>query len=52
MILHQDLLLELVYDVRTDILSVKWPDIKDVSVSELEYSFKKLLDTISHYDIK
>lgn len=52
MILHQDLLLELVYDVRTDILSVKWPDIKDVSVSELEYSFQKLLDTISHYDIK
>jgi len=52
MILHQDLLLELVYDVRTDVLSVQWPDIKDVSVSELEFSFQKLLDTISHFDIK
>ncbi|PSR54001.1 hypothetical protein AHMF7605_10955 [Adhaeribacter arboris] len=52
MILHQDLLLELIYDVKTDILSVQWPDIKDVSVSELEFSFQKLLDTVSHYDIK
>ncbi len=52
MILHQDLLFEFIYDVRTDILSVQWPDIKDNNGSELEYSFQKLLDTVSHFDIK
>lgn len=52
MILHQDDLLALNYDVRTDILNVRWPDIKDTPVADLEASFQKLLNAVNHYDVK
>ena len=52
MILHKDGLIELHYDVKNDILSVKWPDITNFIKSEVQYSFKLLIDAIRHYDVK
>jgi hypothetical protein len=52
MLLHKDGLIELNYDVRSDILSVRWPDLNGITISELEFSFNKLVDTLRHYDIK
>lgn len=52
MILHKDGLIELNYDVKDDILSVKWPDITNFIKSEAQYSFKLLIDAIRHYDVK
>lgn len=51
MILHQDGLIELVYEPKTDILSVKWPDLRLTATSAIQYSFTKLIDTINHYHI-
>ncbi|GAB3813102.1 hypothetical protein [Pontibacter rugosus] len=52
MLLHNDGLIELNYDVASDILFVKWPDLTNVSEHEITYSFQKLIDTLRHYDIK
>ena len=52
MLLHKDGLIELNYDVRSDILSVRWPDLNGITISELEFSITKLVDTLRHYDIK
>jgi hypothetical protein len=51
MILHQDGLIMLLYEPRTDILSVRWPDINHTTVPVLKYSFIKLMDAINHYHI-
>jgi len=51
MIIHTDSLMELVYEPKTDILSVKWPDLIDVPVSVIQHSFSKLVDSINHYHI-
>lgn len=51
MILHRDGLIELDYEVKTDILKVRWPDINHTTLPVLQYSFTKLIDTISHYHI-
>lgn len=51
MILHQDGLIILLYEPRTDILSVRWPDINHTTVPILKYSFIKLIDAINHYHI-
>jgi hypothetical protein len=52
MILHRDGLIELRYDAATDILSVRWPDSRNASKAELQFSIAKLIDTLRHYDIK
>ncbi|NDK55812.1 hypothetical protein [Pontibacter fetidus] len=52
MLLHKDGLIELNYDVKWDVLSVRWPDLNGITISELEFSFAKLIDTLRHYDIK
>jgi len=51
MIIHTDSLMELVYEPKTDILSVKWPDLIDVPISVIQHSFSKLVDSINHYHI-
>jgi hypothetical protein len=52
MILHRDGLIELKYEAATDILSVRWPNSRNASKAELQFSFAKLIDTLRHYDIK
>ncbi|WP_242921045.1 hypothetical protein [Pontibacter liquoris] len=52
MILHQNGFIELTYDVATDILTVRWPNVRAASGAELLYSFEKLLEVIRGYDIK
>ena len=52
MILHKDSLIELNYDVATDVLRVHWPDLSGFTMPEINYSLKKLIDTLRHYDIK
>ena len=52
MLLHKDGLIELNYDVKSDILSVHWPDLNGITISELEFSVTKLVETLRHYDIK
>ncbi|WP_207431892.1 hypothetical protein [Sabulibacter ruber] len=52
MLLYKDGLLELNYEVTTDILSVRWPDLKFFSIAEIQYSLNKLVDALKHYDIK
>jgi len=51
MILHNDGLIELRYDIKTDVLFVRWPDVNGTPASAIAYSFKKLLDTINYYNI-
>lgn len=51
MIIHQDTLLELIYDPASDILTVKWPNLVDVPAMVIQHSFAKLIDSINHYHI-
>ncbi|MDB5264068.1 MAG: hypothetical protein JWQ14_3351 [Adhaeribacter sp.] len=51
MILHKDGLIELRYEIKTDVLYVKWPDLTDTPVQAIEYSFTKLIQTINNYYI-
>ncbi|WP_162426828.1 hypothetical protein [Pontibacter pudoricolor] len=52
MLLHKDGLIELKYDVVQDILFLRWPDMSGMTMPEIEFSLKKLIDTLRHYDIK
>ena len=52
MILHQDALIVLDYNPATDVLTLKWPDIRSFNLAELTHSFNSLVATIRHYDIK
>ncbi|MEJ8755644.1 hypothetical protein WG947_01435 [Pontibacter sp. H259] len=52
MLIHKDGLIELNYDVVNDILKVRWPDLTGFTLPEINYSLKKLIDTLRHYDIK
>ncbi|MBC5774751.1 hypothetical protein H8S95_11810 [Pontibacter sp. KCTC 32443] len=52
MLLHKDGLIELNYDVVHDILKVNWPDLTGATMPEINYSLKKLIDTLRHFDIK
>ncbi len=52
MILHKDGLIQLDYDVWSDILRVKWPDITAFIKLEVQYSFKLLIDNVRHCDVK
>lgn len=52
MLLHKDGLVELNYDVVQDILSFRWPDLSGMTMPEIDFSLKKLIDTLRHYDIK
>lgn len=52
MLLHKDGLIELNYDVATDILTAKWPDMMNFTTAEIRFAFKKIVDTLKHYDIK
>jgi DNA replicative helicase MCM subunit Mcm2 (Cdc46/Mcm family) len=52
MILYESLLINLDYNPETDILFVKWPDEKNISMSELSRTLEIISDTLRHYDIK
>ena len=52
MLLHRTGLLALEYDMTHDTLRFAWPDLKDVPMDEIEHSFKLVLESIKHYDIK
>jgi hypothetical protein len=51
MIIHQDHLLVLDYEPKSDILHVKWPDLVDVPPSVIRYSFTMLVNNINNYHI-
>jgi len=52
MILYQDSLLQLDYDVSSDVLYVHWPNLTEANITYLDIAFNALLDAIKHYDIK
>lgn len=52
MLLNQNGLIEMRYNASSDILTVKWPDIRGFALSEVVYSFELMRNAISHYDIK
>lgn len=52
MLLHKDGLIELKYEVANDILTMDWPDLTGFTMPEINYSIRKLIDTLRHYDIK
>ncbi len=52
MILYSDNLIVLDYNPETDVLFVQWPDLRQFSMVEVEYSFKLLIQNIKSYDIK
>ena len=52
MILYQDSLLELDYDLSTDVLYVNWPNLTEANIPYLNIAINELLDAIKHYDIK
>ncbi|GAA4424100.1 hypothetical protein GCM10023188_03540 [Pontibacter saemangeumensis] len=39
MLLHKDGLIELNYDVATDILTAKWPDMMNFTTAEIRFAF-------------
>ncbi len=51
MIIHKDNLIELSFDPKSDILSLKWPNLIDIPSTVVEQTFNHLADTIKHYNI-
>ena len=52
MILYPDNLLALGYEIGTDILTVRWPNLTAASVQELQLAIEKLIAAVKHYDVK
>jgi hypothetical protein len=52
MIIYQDSLLVLDYDVSSDILYVKWPNLTETDIPDLKAAITELLNAVKHYDIK
>ncbi|MGV3541072.1 MAG: hypothetical protein ACO1OQ_14750 [Rufibacter sp.] len=52
MLLYQDGLVDLKYEVTKDILAFRWPTLQPDNLVELENACQKIIDTINHYDIK
>ncbi|MBB6610671.1 hypothetical protein H7F15_06455 [Pontibacter sp. Tf4] len=52
MLLHKDGLIELRYEVANDVLLMNWPDLTGITLPEIDYSIRKIIDTLRHYDIK
>ncbi|HEY4650055.1 MAG TPA: hypothetical protein VIG72_01525, partial [Pontibacter sp.] len=50
--LHKDGLIELNYNVASDILIMRWPDLTGFTMPEIDYAIRKIIDTLRHYDIK
>ena len=44
--------IKLDYSPANDILSVEWPDVHEYSVSEAEFTFDVIVETIRLYDVK
>ncbi|WP_192820241.1 hypothetical protein [Rufibacter sp. LB8] len=52
MLLYKDSLVELQYEVATDVLSMEWPDVTGFSKSEISHYLQKVIDTLKHYDVR
>ena len=52
MILEEDSLLNFRYDLKTDILSVRFPDLVDIPMPQIENSLEKLGRNIINFDVK
>ena len=52
MILEKDSLLKFRYNIRTQILTVNWPDLSNTPLPEIENSLQKLARNIKHFDIR
>lgn len=52
MILFDNSLIRLDYDLATDILEVEYPDLHDYLLSDIKRSIDTLLDNIKNYDVK
>ena len=52
MILEEDSLLNFRYDPKTDILSVRFPDLVDIPLAQIENSLEKLGRNIINFDVK
>jgi hypothetical protein len=51
MLLHQTPLLDLLYEPKTDILRVNWPDTREAEQSEIEQSLERLKGSVTTYFI-
>lgn len=52
MILEEDSLLQFSYDVATDILSVRFPDVIGTPLAQIENSMQKLSRNVAVFDVK
>jgi hypothetical protein len=52
MLLLKENLVELHYDVTSDLLSMKWPELTGLTISQIQHSLRKVIDTLKHYDVK
>ena len=52
MILHKDRYFEHLYDVKLDLVQVKWPDIEDIYLPEIFHSVNTLVENIKNYNIR
>jgi hypothetical protein len=52
MILEKDSLLDFNYDITTQILSVRYPDLTDIPIPQIKNSLEKLYRNVVNYDIK
>ncbi|MFC5272355.1 hypothetical protein [Adhaeribacter terreus] len=52
MILEEDSLFDFIYDPKTDILTVRFPDAVGTPVSQIENSLQKLAQNAANYDVK
>lgn len=52
MIIYQDSLLVLDYDVSSDVLYVNWPNLTEANILALNAAIGELLNAVKHFDIK
>jgi hypothetical protein len=52
MILHKDRYFEHQYDVKLDLVQVRWPDIEDIYLPEIFHSVNTLVENIRNYNIR
>jgi hypothetical protein len=52
MILHKDRYFEHQYDVKLDLVQVRWPDIEDIYLPEIFHSVNTLVENIKNYNIR
>ena len=52
MILHTDRYFEHLYDVKNDLVFVKWPTIETIYLPEIMHSVSKLVQNVTNYNVR